>query len=64
MQAHVQACACMHTHTHAHTPVLSWHLPGESEKNTKKKNLNQDSWSPGQHLNLGCPEYEACILTT
>jgi hypothetical protein len=28
------------------------------------KNLSQDSWSLGQDLNLGPPEYEAQVLTT
>jgi hypothetical protein len=28
------------------------------------KNLSQDSWSPGQELNPGPPEYKAGVLTT
>jgi hypothetical protein len=28
------------------------------------KNLNQDSWSPGQDLNPRPPEYESGVLTT
>jgi hypothetical protein len=25
------------------------------------KNLNQDSWSLGQYVNLGCPKYKVCL---
>jgi hypothetical protein len=40
---------------------LSWHLPRETEKNHDKP--KSGSWSLGQDLNLGPPEYKG-VLTT
>jgi hypothetical protein len=41
--------------------VLYQNSPGATEK--KHKNLGQNSWFPGQDLNLGPPKYERRVLT-
>jgi hypothetical protein len=41
--------------------VLSWHLPGGTEKTTK---ACHGTHSPGQNLNLGLIEHESGQLTT